>query len=99
MQFLPNYAARPGGASPTASDHLAKSSWRLVSGHMGNTRLQRHNGPRPAVQHTEPQRPQVNVPQAILDGLDADRLATKRLADEHLRSAPLDAAVTTHAAA
>jgi hypothetical protein len=57
-------------------------SRRTVSGHMGDTALERHDRPRALVQHTEPQRPEVDVPAAIVDQRQADHFASERLTDE-----------------
>ena len=78
--------------------HVDERSCCAVSGHMGDTRLQRHDGPGPFVQHTEPQRAEVHVPTAIVYGAETDDLAGEGLADEHLAAGPLDRAVGSHAA-
>jgi hypothetical protein len=44
----------------------------------------------------EPQRPELHVPQPVLEGLQTDRLPGEGFADEHHAAVPLDAAVGTH---
>ena len=64
-----------------------------VSGHMGDTRFQRHDCPRPLVQDAEPQRPEMKVPTTIIDAVQTDHFSGERLADEHVTPGPLHGAV------
>ena len=96
MQVHPNYAARAGCPSTAWLNYVPRSSPCALSGHMGDTRLQGNHRPRPAVQHAKAKRPEVHVPQAVVDRLDADRLAGERLAEAHMNAGPLDRSVARH---
>jgi hypothetical protein len=76
-----------------------ESSCRTVTGHMGVTRLERHDGARPVMRDTEPRWPEMHVPAAVVDRAEPEDLASERFADEHLAAGPLDRAIGTHAAA
>ena len=65
---------------------------------MGDTARRRHGRPRSLVQDAEAQRAELHVPQPLVACLQPDRLASKRLADEHRAAVPLDASIGAHAA-
>jgi hypothetical protein len=50
------------------------------------------------MQDAEPQRPELNVPEPICEGLQPDLLPGECSADEHHAAVSLDAAVGTHTA-
>ncbi len=52
---------------------------------MGDTRLERHGGPRPLVQHAESQRAEMHVPTAVVHRAQAEDLIND--AHEHLANA------------
>ncbi|MFN9703858.1 MAG: hypothetical protein ACK595_03430, partial [Planctomycetota bacterium] len=69
-----------------------------ATGNMGDTACHRHDRARALVQDAQAQRPELHVPESLVAGLQPDRLASERLADEHHAAVPLDAAIGAHAA-
>ncbi len=70
----------------------------LVSGHMGDTTVNWHEGRRPLVQHALSKQPEVHVPATTVAGRRPDNPACELLADEHLAASSPECSVRPDAA-